>query len=255
MKKLTMLIASVGLIATMSGNAEARSKYKGSAPLAPLAKVARTLQRGAMSALKGRTTMGKRMTLTVRPRARAAMKQAGVRKLRIVGFEFELIFKRAGKATYYMRSFVHPGLRVSLMNLSGRTPTNGKLYATGVAPGRFRGLAKPFAEAAKRLLRSAGSQVCRRLPVVNASTAKRLGVTGRLARKLLRGAPRAKRILPVVCSTLATVRKHRMTIRIDDVAFVAQDARRRIVGLIKADIRLRAGKLELRLNGFRKLRP
>lgn len=257
MYKLAALGIALVLVAWPDATAGARSKAKTTGPLAPLASVGRQLQRAGTAALQGKTSLaGGRITLAVRPRAKQRMQQAGVRTLRLVGFEFELLFHQGGRATYYLRSFVHPeARRTSLLSLSGRVPSGGKSYVTGLPPRRFQGLAAPFRTAARRLVKNAASGRCRRLAITNAAAAKRLGVTGRLAKRFLRDLARARKRRPTVCQALASVKGHAMTIRIDDVAFLARGARGRLLGLVKGDIRLRGRKLLLSLRGFRALRP
>jgi hypothetical protein len=261
MSRLTLIAVVVGLLAWPGHRAEARARArargKAGDPLAPLVAMGKRLQRAGDAALRGKTSAeAGRMRLSVRPRTLRKLRQAGVRSVRLVGFELELLFHQAGRATYYLRTFVHPGpRRVRLMGLKGRKPAGGKLYVTGHAPARYQGVAAPFRQAAHSLVRSAGTAACRGLALADAAVAKRLGVQGRLAQRLLRDARRARRNRPTVCQELAAVKRHRMTLRIDDVAYLARDARGRLVGLIKGDLRLKGRTLELRLRGFRALPP
>lgn len=257
MFRLAPLLIPIAVVCWPHPNANAGRKVKTTGPLAPLTTVGRWLQKGGTAALKGKTTMARgRLAIAVRPRTQVRMKQAGVRSLRIVGFEFELLFHKGANATYYLRTFVHPeARRASLMSLSGRVPANGKVYVRGLAPAQFKGLSKPFATAARRLVKSASGNRCRRLAIINPNAAKRMGVKGRLAKRLLRGVLKARKRRVAVCRALAGVRSHAMTIRVDDVAYLARDGRGRPVGLVKGDLRLRGGKLRLRLRGFRALRP
>ena len=225
----------------------------------PLEKAGIALRAAGTRALKGRkSASGGMLKLTVRPRVKVQLTQAAVRSLTLVGFEYELLFHHAGRATYYLRTFVHPGRkRVVLMSLSGRIPAGGKTYVKGASPSRFiGGFLYGFHLAAKWLLNSTRTADCRNMAVIDARAASRLGIKGRLASRFLRDRSRALKRRAKVCRELAAVRNHKMTIRIDDVAYLAKDRRGRIVGLVKADLRWRGRrKLELNLNGFRALKP
>jgi len=257
MHRLSLLVIPVLLVAWPQENAQARSKGTGADPLAPLVKMGKVLQRAGSAALKGKSTAARgRIDLIVRPRAKRRMQKAGVRSIQLVGMEFELIFRHGSNVTYYLRSFVHPGKRrASLMSLSGRAPANGKLYVTGLGHNLFRGVAAPFGIAARRLRNSAPGRLCRNLTVTGPGLAKRLRLNARMTKRLLRDATRARRNRAKVCRVLAGTKNHSMSIRIDDVAFVARDGRGRLVGLVKGDIRLRRGRLMLSLRGFRAARP
>ncbi|MFH2008674.1 MAG: hypothetical protein ABI333_18955 [bacterium] len=251
---VTVLLMISGLLVTGS---EAAGRSGKANPLAPLKPLSTELQRAMNNGLKGKRSFGGgKLRVSVRPRVQQGLQKAGVVSALLVGFEFELLFHKGAAATYYLRTMVHLDRRgPALMSLSGRVPTDGKIYVTGLAPSAYTGVSRPFGTAARALVRAVAQGRCLQLPIASAAAPQRLGVTGRLAAPFLRGVRRARQALPHVCKELASVARHRVTVRIDDIAFLARDGSRRVVGLIKADLRLRGTTLHLEARGFRPARP
>ena len=252
MRVLLLTLAGAAAFTVGSTDLEARPARR-SNPLASLTGLARKIERAANQALQGkRSAAGGKIRMRVTHRAEQKIRSAGIKSLRLVGFELELIFKQGTTGTYYLRTMVHPGPRgPSFMILKGRVPYQGKLWTKGAPMGAYTGVVSPFALSARAMLRQARTKQCERWPITPTAAAQRLRLTGRVQQRFLRDLSRAKQGLPALCGKLRTVLAHSTTVHIDDAAFLARDAGGRILGVLAADMAVKNGRLLIAIKRFK----
>lgn len=185
---------------------------------------------------------------------RADLKAAGATSGLNASMELEIIFEKAGKDVYYLRTsvLVHDA-HAALFALGGKEPTAGKVSVSSVPVADLTGPGEPFAKAAESLVKALKSPDCAKLPLLSEDDVTKL-TTDRLRADLLKSLERARTALPDICTTLSTLELDAMRVRIDDQAFAIKDAEGRAIGALKGSFEASPGKLAYSLDAFRQLK-
>jgi hypothetical protein len=185
---------------------------------------------------------------------RAKLKEAGAASAVLMGMELELIYHKAGKAEYYLRTVVFPGPKgPAFVRINGRKPTDGKVHVTGQPLSAFEGKAAPFGEAAKSLIDSIKKGSCNDLPMAGIEDLSKFITDERLLKKVEQDLKESSTNLPAVCKDVAGVEADKIDVRIDDIFLVVVKKNGKTAGFLKGEIHYDGGSLKVGLGRLRVL--
>ncbi len=185
---------------------------------------------------------------------RAELTGQGIARVRLIGFEYELIAYAGGSAAYYLRGFLSIDAGAEFIGLEGRRPEGEDgIYVSGSALAAFVGESGPLGDGARALIAHLQGPQCADLRFADPATFMADIQTPRF-REIARGQIEGAGALPQICRDFAGLNPAAIDLRIDDVAFVALDAAGDALGVVQTDMALgRFGRLEVdtpRYRGF-----
>ncbi len=221
------------------GGPAARADEKVSA-LAPLGPVVRHADEGIAAFLKGATAAEAwKPWLVEEPdqKLRDENGKAGVASARCFALELELLFYAQGKGVYYLRTLVQTDVAgSSFLGFRGRQVLDdGEILVTGTPLDGLKDQLAPFGEAARAIVDACkGDRGGIRLADPEAV---KKAVTFKPAQEdLLEDLAEAKEGLDATCAAIAALKADRIDVRIDDLSFLAYDAKGADMGVIRGDL-------------------
>ncbi len=142
-----------------------------------------------------------------------------ITKLKLVGFEFELLFYEGRRPVYYLRTFLKPGPKgARYLNFEGRAIT-GESYVKGVPLSSLTGPKAPFALAAAGLAKALASERCPTLTPVSEE------LLATMPPKHRKRQAKALAALPgnvkKACAAIRALKAPTVHLRLDDIALMA----------------------------------
>ncbi|PIE65970.1 MAG: hypothetical protein CSA24_01280 [Deltaproteobacteria bacterium] len=186
------------------------------------------------------------------------VQSANPRELRMMGFEFELLFAAKDKpseATFYLRTFMHTGEHgPQFFKIDGRVPTAHKLSVPTHPLSAYKGpVAQLFARGARGLATMLKTGRCQALPLVSPGPLKTIMHPGVRTMRMLANLRRARAGRDRLCAALSKLDLGSYRLRLDDISIAALGRDGRIKGMIRGELELREGRLHLKLLQYRSL--
>lgn len=183
---------------------------------------------------------------------------ANPRELRMMGFEFELLFAAKddpARATFYLRTFMHTGEHgPQFFKIGGRVPKDGKLNVPTHPISAYKGeVAQLFSRAAQGLVKMLKSGRCQALPMVSPEPLQKIMEPGVRSMRMLANLKRARAGRARLCAALGKLDLGSYQLRLDDISIAAIGRDGKIKGMIGGEIKLRNGKLHLKLTQYRSM--
>lgn len=242
-----------------SGSPSPSPAGKASGPLASLSGVGRTLNEGMAAFLGGKDATaafpGWDAKVKDAEKLRDELKAAGATSAVSVFMEFELIFEKAGKDVYYLRTGVLTSDSLAaFMQFDGRVPEGGKVEVSSQPLDAYTGPGAPFKEAGDALLKMLQGPDCAKVPVATAQEIAGIIASGPVHDELMKGAEGAKRNVDGICKSIASLGADKVRLRIDDQNFFAKNAGGAVVGSIRGDFEAKPGKIEYSFGRFKAIK-
>jgi hypothetical protein len=230
-------------------------------PLSPAMKASAAIISALQKALLSKPTPADAfapMTGSVARGLAAHLAKTNPKELRMMGFEFELLFSAKGapeRGSFYLRTFMHTGERgPEFFKLAGRVPTGGKLNVTAHPISAYKGPnAKLLARAAQGLAQMLKSGRCQALPMVSPEPLAKIMQPGVRSMRMLANLRRARAGRRRLCASLGKLDLGDFKLRLDDVSIAVIGQNGRISGMLGGEIELRGGKLHLKFGQYRSM--
>lgn len=237
--------------------APAATGNKASGPLASLSGVAKALNDGMAGFLGGKEAAAAfpGWEANAKEKLRDDLKAAGVTQAVHTFMEFELIFEKAGKDVYYLRTGVWSTDSVSaFVQFSGREPEGGKIEVSSQPLDGYTGPGAPFREAADAVLKVLQGPECTKVPLATPQDIAAIVASGPLFDEMNKDITEAKGKVEPVCKAIAGLGADKVRLRIDDQTYLAKDASGTVLGAIRGGFQAQPGKIQYGLNRFRALK-
>lgn len=195
----------------------------------------------------------------VRPQLLKEIEKINPSAIRLMGFEYELIFSKKqndkNQDKLYLRTFLHAGENgPEFFKISARIPKDHKVGVESIELDQLKGELEPLKKAANGLVSVLKEKRCKSLPTVSIEPLLSIMQPGPLTQRMRMNLRRAKKMRNKACELIEKNYTDQYRLRVDDISIALLDQSKKIASMIRGEIKIVDNSLFIRIKNLRSMR-